>query len=176
MLWLCRILLNFFLGGIGNFCQSVLAMKQIAPLDSYDNAVRTFGLNQSEYEELQELMNESADEAVSSFISDSDKLGYLSDLLETYGFETEQDSNKLVIRHPQITNMVIVRINNGHFTVGYLGEIISNPNESPQQTIGHILMIAPWIDRDAIFEDAKTYGWGLPTYRDTFKTELENEI
>lgn len=139
-------------------------MKQNTTLDSYDNAVRTFGLSQSEYEELQEMMEESADEAVSSFISDSDKLGYLNDLLEMYGFECEQDSNKLVLTHPQIGQKIIIRINNGCFTVGYLGEIISRPNESPQQTIGHILMIAPFIDRDAIYMDAEVYGWGIPRY------------
>lgn len=165
----------FFLGGIGDFCQSALAMKQIAPLDSYDNAIRTFGLSESEYEELQDMMNEAADESVSSFISDSDKLGYLSDLLEMYGFECEQDSNKLVLTHPQIAQKIIIRINNGCFTVGYLGEIISQPNEQPQQTIGHILMIAPFINRDSIYEDAEVYGWGIPRLKWQELTDLDED-
>lgn len=138
-------------------------MKQIAPLDSYDNAVRTFGLSQSEYEELQELMEETADESVSDFISDSDKLGYLGDLLEIHCFETEQNVNELVIRHDSLGIRTInIRINNGCFHVRYLGDVISQPNDTPQQTIGHILMIAPFIDRDAIYHDAEVYGWGIP--------------
>lgn len=150
-------------------------MKQNASLDSYDNAVRTFGLSQSEYEELQEMMNEEADESVSSFISDSDKLGYLSDLLEIYCFEFEQDSNKLVLTHPKIAQKIIIRINNGCFTVGYLGDIISRPNETPQQTIGHILMIAPWIDRDAIYQDAEVYNWGIPRLKWEQRLDLEDD-
>ena len=145
--------------------------------DTYENAVRTFGLTESEYEELQELMNESSDQAVGSFILDSDKLGYLGELFETYGFDIEQDSNRLKLSHLQLGDKYInIRINNGVFTVGYLGEIISRPQETPQQTIGHILMIAAFLDRDSVYEDAKVYGWGLPTYRDTFKEYIRSDI
>lgn len=159
--------MNFFLGVSPVFCQIAFAMSNTTKLDSYDTAVRTFGLSQSEYEELQEMMNEAADNAVSEFISDSDSLGYLSDLLEMYGFECEQDSNKLVLTHSYTSQKITVRINNGCFIITFLGEVISKPNETPQQTIGHILTIVPSINRDDIYRDAEVYGWGIP------RTKLE---
>lgn len=152
-------------------CQLVPVMNA-TPLDSYDNAIRTYGLDQAEYEELREMMNEASDAATDSFVSDSDNLGFLSDLFETYGFDSEQDSNRLMLRHSQLGDKYInIRCNNGLFTIGWAGDILSAPNETPQQSIGHILMICPWLDRDSVYEDAKLYGWGLPTYRDTFQDD-----
>lgn len=175
MCQLCRKKIDFFLDDLGIFCQSALAMKQNALLDSYDNAVRTFGLSQSEYEELQEMMEEGADIAVSESISDSDNLGYLSDLLEMYCFECEQNVNELVLTHPSMVQKINIRINNGCFTIRFLGEVISRLNEAPQQTIGHILMIVPTINRDDIYRDAEVYGWGLPEFAGPRVIAFEDE-
>ena len=150
-------------------------MENVSPLDSYENAVRTFGQTQEEYELLQEALHGEADEEYlaaqvaegqAEFVSVHDSLGYLGDLFESFLFRVDHDANAVHIRHVQLgdnKHPLTISHRAEKWVVKYLGEKISEWETMPQ-VIGQILMVATWLDREEVFRDAAAYGWGLPEF------------
>lgn len=130
--------------------------------DTYDEAVRTYGLDQSDYEGM---MEELETEAQESFEITHDTLGHFCDLFEAFDFEYHHTANTVELRHPSRVNDPIeigYDADDKKFSVDYHGKV--SQWDTAQQVIGQIIVTFPFLDREDVFRDADLYGWGLPEF------------